>query len=622
MSKFEEFKSFSKKNFSYFQEQYQISKKELIILLKWSIPLIVSNLLNNVSYLFVNLIFVGKQSADQLAGVALSNTWTYCTMSLATGLANAMDTLVSQSFGANNLTLVGLTLQRASLVSNASFLIVTALWCITEKFLLLVGQDSEVSYYAQQYSLFLLPGLWFYLQTNVLQKYLQCQGVMWPSIVVGFIMNAFNVLFNFLFVGENYGDFSYKGAALSTSISRILAFFLMLAVIKIWKLHEETWFGWKRECLSLQGFKEYLKLGGPASIQHASEAIGFEVLTILAGLLGPGKVPLDAHSVTYNFTQLTYQFPSGISIATSVRVGQLLGSKNESMAKRVSWMAFVISLIFMGIIAIIQYTCRHVIGYIYSDSEDVVQTVARILPIAALFQIFDGGQTIFQGVVRGMGRVITGALCNFIAFYVISIPLSAVFAFPLGKGVEGLWWGLCVGLVTICVILIIIIFRVNWTNEMDRAFERTRSMNMSQVDLENGLELQQKQMDKQENNYGGSSTDGVSTSEGSPITTIKVTTEAVVQESYDDDINDKNSDNNKNKKNNNSDDENDDDNEDVKSNKKRRGYNNYRTSSHHQMRTNSNNNFRTNSNNNFRTNSSPDFRNEVPDQSVNRCHPQ
>ncbi|KAM9952674.1 hypothetical protein ACTFIR_007728 [Dictyostelium discoideum] len=620
MSKFEEFKSFSKKNFSYFQEQYQISKKELIILLKWSIPLIVSNLLNNVSYLFVNLIFVGKQSADQLAGVALSNTWTYCTMSLATGLANAMDTLVSQSFGANNLTLVGLTLQRASLVSNASFLIVTALWCITEKFLLLVGQDSEVSYYAQQYSLFLLPGLWFYLQTNVLQKYLQCQGVMWPSIMVGFIMNAFNVLFNFLFVGENYGDFSYKGAALATSISRILAFFLMLAVIKIWKLHEETWFGWKRECLSLQGFKEYLKLGGPASIQHASEAIGFEVLTILAGLLGPGKVPLDAHSVTYNFTQLTYQFPSGISIATSVRVGQLLGSKNESMAKRVSWMAFVISLIFMGIIAIIQYTCRHVIGYIYSDSEDVVQTVARILPIAALFQIFDGGQTIFQGVVRGMGRVITGALCNFIAFYVISIPLSAVFAFPLGKGVEGLWWGLCVGLVTICVILIIIIFRVNWTNEMDRAFERTRSINMSQVDLENGLELQQKQMAQQENNC---STDGVSTSEGSPITTIKVSTEPVVQESYDDDINDKNSDNNKNnKKNNNSDDENDDDDEDVKSNKKRRGYNNYRTSSHHQMRTNSNNNFRTNSHNNFRTNSSPDFRNEVPDQSVNRCHPQ
>ncbi|KAN0045442.1 hypothetical protein ACTA71_005820 [Dictyostelium dimigraforme] len=622
MTKFEEFKIFSKNSYSFLQEQYQLSKKELLILLKWSIPLIISNLLNNVSYLFVNLIFVGKQSADQLAGVALSNTWTYCTMSLATGLANAMDTLVSQSFGANNLTLVGLTLQRASIVSSGSFLIVTALWCITEKFLLLVGQGNDVSSFAQQYSLYLLPGLWFYLQTNVLQKYLQCQGVMWPSIVVGFIMNAFNVLFNFLFVGENYGNFSYKGAALATSISRIIAFFLMLAVIKIWKLHEETWFGWKRECLSLQGFKEYLKLGGPASIQHASEAIGFEVLTILAGLLGPAKVPLDAHSVTYNFTQLTYQFPSGISIATSVRVGQLLGSKKESMAKRVSWMAFTIALVFMGIIAIIQYTCRHVIGYIYSDSEDVVQTVARILPIAALFQIFDGGQTIFQGVVRGMGRVITGALCNFIAFYVISIPLSAVFAFPLDKGVEGLWWGLCVGLVSICVILIIIIFRVNWTSEMDKAFERTKSMHLSQVDLEKGIELQVTQ-----DNFANS--DGVSTSEGSP-TTIKVTSETIVQESYDDDhhhhhnINDKSS--NSDKNNNNNSDDDDDEDGDIKSNnsnnKKRRAYNNYRTSSHNQMRTHSNNNFRTNSSNNFRTNSSPDFRSDVPDQSVNRCHPQ
>ncbi|EGC37376.1 hypothetical protein DICPUDRAFT_54031 [Dictyostelium purpureum] len=479
--------------FSHFiVDQYKLSKKEIIILFKWSTPLIISNLLNNVSFLFVNLIFVGRQNEvqNELSAAALANTWTYCTLSLGTGLANAMDTLVSQSFGANNLQLVGLVLQRASIVNCVAFLIVTVLWCITEYFLLLVGQDKDVSHMAFQYSLYLLPGLWFQLQTNIFQKYLQCQGIMWPSIAVGVILNGFNVLFNVLLVNGlgSYGGMGYRGAALATSISRVIAFISMISIFAIWKLHKETWFGLKREALKVQGFKEYLKLAIPASIQHASEAVGFEVLTILAGLIS--TTDLDAHSVTYNFTMLTYQFPSGISIAVSVRVGQLLGSKNEAMAKRISWIAFLIAIVFMAIVAIIQYSCRHGIGYIYTNDKDVVEIVASILPIAAIFQVFDGGQTIFQGVVRGMGRVITGSVCNFIAFYVIAIPLAVIFAFPVDVGVKGLWWGLCVGLVVICIVLCVIVNRVDWSSEVDRAAERTKSGVFKKEDIEGAIKME------------------------------------------------------------------------------------------------------------------------------------
>ncbi|EGG15363.1 multi antimicrobial extrusion family protein [Cavenderia fasciculata] len=444
------------------KKHWHKSKTEIVFILKWAWPMVVSNLLNNVSYLFINLIFVGRLSRNELAAAALANTWTYGTQAFSLGINNACDTLVSQSWGAENYVLVGLTVQRATIVTTGVTVLVAVLWALTEKFLLLVQQDPTISYLALKYVLYLMPGLWFGNVLNVMQKYVQGQGLMMPSIYIGLALNAMNVLFNFVFVTGigSYSGMGYVGSALSTSIS----------------LHEKSWFGWSRECWNWAGFKEYLKLGVPAMIQHASESWGFEILTIMAGLLD--STSLDAHSVTYNFTMLTYQIPSGIAIAVSVRVGQLLGSRNGTQARRASWVGFGITLVCMIIVAIVLFTSRFQLGYIYTHHQEVIDMVAEILPIAALFQIFDGAQTIFQGAVRGMGRTKIGAAANFIAFYVIGIPFSAIFAFAIKTGVTGLWWGLCIGLVTISFGLGFFLLKVSWPDEVENAKVRTMtSMN-------------------------------------------------------------------------------------------------------------------------------------------------
>ncbi|KYR00211.1 multi antimicrobial extrusion family protein [Tieghemostelium lacteum] len=464
-----------KQRANYIYDLYLLNQREFLILMKWSTPLIVSNLLNNVTYLFVNLIFVGRLSREELAAAALANTWTYCTNALGAGVTNAMDTLISQSYGAGNNKLVSLTVQRASVVATFTTIFIAVLWALTEKVLLAVQQDPEISYLAFKYALYLLPGLWFSSISTVLQKYLQGQAIMWPSIITGLVLNGFNALFNYILIHGtgSFDGIGFVGSPLATSISRIMAFFLMLIIIKVFQLHKETWGGWSKEIFRWHGYKEYLKLGIPASIQHASEGWGFEILTILAGLIGAAE--LDAHSVVYNFTMLTYQFPSAIGTAVSVRVGQLLGQGNERRAKASAWVAFIISLFFMVAIAIVQYTCRHVIGKIYTNDEGVIEIAATILPISAIFQIFDGGQTIFQGIVRGMGRVKVGALANFIAFYVISIPIGVILAFPVDVGVTGLWWGLCIGLVAIFIGLSFVIFKVDWVLEVSKAAIRTMS---------------------------------------------------------------------------------------------------------------------------------------------------
>ncbi len=56
-------------------------------------------------------------------------------------------------------------------------------------------------------------------------------------------------------------------------------------------------------------------------------------------------------------------------------------------------------------------------------SVAVVASVASILPLVALFQVFDGLSAITAGVLRAVGKQFTGALLNLSAYYVVGKSL-------------------------------------------------------------------------------------------------------------------------------------------------------------------------------------------------------
>ncbi|EFA78620.1 hypothetical protein PPL_08075 [Heterostelium album PN500] len=461
------------------------SKDEIILLLNWSWPILIANILNNVAYLIINMVFVGHVGEQQLAGVALGNTFTFATSAIAIGALNAMDTLISQSFGAKNYTLISLTVQHAMIISFGCCVFVNAIWLATKPILLVLHQDPVVSEYARQYVYGMIPGLYFGTFLTILQKYLQAQGIMKPSIIVGVVLNIFNAILNFFLVHGFglYEGMGVVGSALSTSIAKFAACVSLLVYIIVFKLYKQpirTWYGFSRESLRWQPIKEFLTLGIPAGLQMAFEGCGFEILTILAGLFD--AVSLAAHSIAMNFTLLTFMMPFSLSIALSVRIGQLLGARQPDAAKRATRISLGMAICTMLVVSIIQLSARKYIGSIYSEDQQVRLLVSKILPISALYQMFDGYQTMCQGVIRGIGRNHIGAIANFVAFYVIGLPFSCVFAFVIMHKVYGLWWGLCIGLATAALSLGFYVARINWHEEMKKALERTGSSEESSVE--------------------------------------------------------------------------------------------------------------------------------------------
>lgn len=53
-----------------------------------------------------------------------------------------------------------------------------------------------------------------------------------------------------------------------------------------------------------------------------------------------------------------------------------------------------------------------------------------------------------SGALRGSGRQYIGAIVNFMAYYVIGLPLGVVFCYKVNLGLFGIWIGMMVGNLT------------------------------------------------------------------------------------------------------------------------------------------------------------------------------
>jgi MATE family multidrug resistance protein len=90
---------------------------------------------------------------------------------------------------------------------------------------------------------------------------------------------------------------------------------------------------------------------------------------------------------------------------------------------------------------------------LFSKNEEVIGISASLLVIAAFFQLSDGTQVVGLGALRGIKDVRIPTIITLIAYWVIGLPMSYVLAFKMDLGVQGVWYGLSIGLTIAAVLL-------------------------------------------------------------------------------------------------------------------------------------------------------------------------
>lgn len=454
-------------------------RKHLVDILSLTGPIILSEIFHNTLPI-VDIAFIGRlTSKEDLAAAALATVWFNLWNNMMLGFLTAVDTLLSQSFGAQEYEVFSMwTGTSLILVSIVTFL-VGGLIALCHPMMVAFGQNPELARAAGQFSYRLLPGLLPFYYTKVLVKYLHAQNVLIPPTIIALMANGFNALSNWLLI--SYFKMGLNGAPIATTITRYIEFILIVAYV-FWKKSNKlsrTWPSISKQNIKRESIITFLKMGSYSALSLVAEAWSFEITTILAGLLGTEA--LDAHTITLSIATFIYlSFPFAIGIATSIRVGQLTGEGRATDAKRSSIISFVLSTVVQGILIIAVILLSKILGELFSNDENVSTLIGILLPLSCIFMMGDAIQANAGGALRGLGQQKILLLLNIIGFWMLALPCGALLTFVADLGVRGLWWGMTIGIYSSSIIGILLLrFYIKWEHETVVAKNRIASIKES-----------------------------------------------------------------------------------------------------------------------------------------------
>lgn len=216
----------------------------------------------------------------------------------------------------------------------------------------------------------------------------------------------------------------------------------------------------------------FLKLGIPALFMLAMEYWAFEVMALMAGLLPNGVVAVSAHAVLMNVSSLFYMVFTGLSTAGNVRVGNALGANEPKRARLVSRITimtgFLVSVVLTAIVIIFRYE----IPGLFINDPDSIELAAQSVFGFACYELVDGVNCALQAICRGAGWQDLAAKANAIALYIVGLPLAGLAGFIVVWGVPGLWIGFAFGVLSSCVVCVVVLYRANWQRMADDASQR------------------------------------------------------------------------------------------------------------------------------------------------------
>jgi MATE family multidrug resistance protein len=400
----------------------------------------------------VDSAMLGHLSAGALAAGAIGHIVSFTLLISGIGLLSALDPLVSQAWGAGDLRAIGGHLQRGILLAAAAAVPISiAMWDL-RPFLVLLGQTPQVVADATLYTHILVWGNLPFLLFVVLRQALLAMGIVAPSATAIVFGNLVNVAANYCLIFGHWGApaLGLAGSSCATSAARWSMFLWLLvggrrALLPVWR-------GFTREAVELARHLRLLRIGLPIGVHQCLELALFLFVALLMGRLGVAA--LAGHQIAINLASLSFMVPLGIAGAAATRVGHAIGRGDMPGARRTAAVCLALGAGVMLLFAAAFALAPHFLARLYSADPAVVGTAAALLPIAAVFQVFDGTQVVSAGVLRGAADTTLPAAIALLGYLLLGLPIGWYLGFGAGYGPRGLWWGLTAGLAIVAALLV------------------------------------------------------------------------------------------------------------------------------------------------------------------------
>ena len=395
---------------------------------------------------FSDSLMVGRLGVVPLAASAFANGIISILLVTGIGLLASVSILASQAHGAGKDREAGEILRQGICIAAATGLFVGLLIMFGQRWLNGLGQPPEVSVAARPFLVIVGWSVGPALVWQCLKQF--CEALLRPLVpmLTMFAAVVLNVFLSWVLIYGRFGlpAFGLAGAGWATLISRVVFMGALFVVVlrspyfrAALPLRWLTGLHWK-------ALRTQLAIGLPVALQLLMEVGAFATTAFMMGWLGADA--LAAHQVALSYCSLTFMFPLGLSMAVGIRVGQAVGAREWGRLRVIGASGLLMAALLMSGFATLFFVGGTFLSGLFVSEPAVVLVAARLLGIAAVFELFDGLQVVAMGALRGLADVRVPTGISFVAYWMIALPVSYGAGFVWRHGPRGIWWGLASGL--------------------------------------------------------------------------------------------------------------------------------------------------------------------------------
>lgn len=397
-------------------------------ILKFSLPIYIGNILQQIYQLVDNIIIGQFVGADAFAAVGATYGIFFLISGFIWGTTSGFTVLTAQKYGEGNAEKTRQTIGTAICLSAIMTVLMTAVTVLGMPWLLqLMNTPKDIYEEAYSYIIVICAGLAAQILYNLLAGILRAIGNSKLPLYFLILASVLNIILDLVFI--ILFKMGTGGAALATVISQGFSGILCLIyiILKVPYLHLKKEDFYFRKDIA----KEEIFIGIPMALQYAITSVG--MLLIQASLNLLGTLAVTAYSVGNKIDVLMEQGPIAIGSAMSTYTAQNLGAGQIKRIKQGVLAANKIMLVYYIVLGTLAAFWGKYLTYLFVSENvgDILGEVDLFLKIISITGIFLGILCVYRNCVQGMGYGVISLAGGMIELIARSIVAAVTMYYPL-----------------------------------------------------------------------------------------------------------------------------------------------------------------------------------------------
>ncbi|WP_064667026.1 MATE family efflux transporter [Pseudoalteromonas prydzensis] len=407
----------------------------------------------------VDTIMAGQVSPTDLAALSIATgVWNPAMLALQ-GILLALTGIIAQFSGANDKAGISHYFQQGLYLAGVLSVFGLSIAYFADVIILKLDTSPAIANMAYDYIHFVKWGIIGFLVFSVYRNITEGMGMTKPAFYISLIGLAVNIPANYIFIYGKLGMPALGGAGCGIATALVFSAMAIAQVIYCQlskKVDAKTLLA-NFKAPQLNTMWTITKIGIPISLATFFEVTLFACIPLFIAHLG--AVAVAGHQIAASVTTLLFMMPLSLSIAISIRIGNLYGQHHFEQLKKAISTSYILAMIIAALLAAITFFGRDIISQLYTDDAQVIALATSIMILACIYQLPDALQVAANGILRGLKHTAPISYITFISYWLIGFSLGFVLArtdlIVPAMGPHGFWVGIIVGLSVAAILLML-----------------------------------------------------------------------------------------------------------------------------------------------------------------------